>query len=240
MKKGEKLRRWSIEEIEIVKKYYPTGGTKKCMNFIDRSKSAIWHRARDLDILHTFDDRNHKRSRHIIKKISENRVIARCPTHGITLHYIHRYDYRKNFIWCSICSKEKNEKSKPISFEKRKEYERKHYLKRKRNFGYSLISRLRKSLWKYSKGKMQFSRDLSYSKDELIKHLGNIYKKQKGKCPMCNSSYEDIGFDIDHIIPLSVASNEEEIKKLFALENLSLLCPNCNQHIKKDRLMKYD
>jgi len=47
----------------------------------------------------------------------------------------------------------------------------------------------------------------------------------------------DYGWDIDHIIPLSMAKTEEEIIKLCHHTNLQPLCSFTNRVIKKD---KYD
>lgn len=42
---------WTDEEDEILRKYYPQGGVKKCMEFLpERSKSAIVRRTRMLGI----------------------------------------------------------------------------------------------------------------------------------------------------------------------------------------------
>lgn len=44
------------------------------------------------------------------------------------------------------------------------------------------------------------------------------------------------GWDIDHIIPISSAKNEEEILKLNYFSNLQPLCSKVNRDIKRDRL----
>ena len=44
------------------------------------------------------------------------------------------------------------------------------------------------------------------------------------------------GWDIDHIIPISSATNEEEVLKLNHYTNLQPLCSKINRDIKKDKL----
>ena len=44
------------------------------------------------------------------------------------------------------------------------------------------------------------------------------------------------GWDIDHIIPLSSAKNEEDLLKLFHYSNLQPLCGYINRHIKRDNI----
>lgn len=46
----------------------------------------------------------------------------------------------------------------------------------------------------------------------------------------------DYGWDIDHIIPLSSATTEDEILKLNHYTNLQPLCSYFNRHIKKDNI----
>lgn len=47
----------------------------------------------------------------------------------------------------------------------------------------------------------------------------------------------DYGWDIDHIIPLSIAQTEEEVLVLNHFENLRPLCSYTNRHIKSNKLL---
>lgn len=52
-----------------------------------------------------------------------------------------------------------------------------------------------------------------------------------------NVSYDIKSFDIDHITPLRTAKTIQQIKNLFVLKNLSLLCYPCNRYIKRGRII---
>ena len=45
------------------------------------------------------------------------------------------------------------------------------------------------------------------------------------------------GWDIDHIIPISSAKNEDDIIKLNHYTNLQPLCSKFNRDIKKDKIL---
>ena len=45
------------------------------------------------------------------------------------------------------------------------------------------------------------------------------------------------GWDIDHIIPISNAVNEEEIVKLNHYTNMQPLCSKINRDIKRDKIL---
>lgn len=52
--------------------------------------------------------------------------------------------------------------------------------------------------------------------------LKNIWKKQQGKCAICNSELNKNSFHIDHIIPISK-------KGTTKIDNLQFLCEKCNR-----------
>jgi len=87
------------------------------------------------------------------------------------------------------------------------------------------------------KNKIGYSKYLPYNNKQLYDHLENIKGLQNNSCPTCNKSYNEIKYDIDHIIPISTAKTKEELLKLFNLENLSLLCWRCNRHIKRSKMI---
>jgi hypothetical protein len=67
---------------------------------------------------------------------------------------------------------------------------------------------------------------LQCSYEELMEHLNNNPYGFK---------YEDGGYDIDHIVPVSSAKTEEELLKLNVFTNLQLLPSEYNRHVKKDQ-----
>lgn len=95
---------------------------------------------------------------------------------------------------------------------------------------------LRNLKYKNNNKKINFSKYLPYNSKQLQDHLENIRKSQNNYCPMCHKSYNKIKYDIDHIVPTSVAKTKEELLKLFNLENLSLLCYICNRWIKRNNV----
>ena len=56
------------------------------------------------------------------------------------------------------------------------------------------------------------------------------------KCSKCNVEYENNGWDIDHIIPLSSAKNEKELLELCEFTNLQPLCSYTNRWVKSDNI----
>ncbi len=47
------------------------------------------------------------------------------------------------------------------------------------------------------------------------------------------------GWDLDHIIPISTAKNEEEVYELNHYKNLQPLCSKVNRDIKRDNIWNY-
>lgn len=83
--------------------------------------------------------------------------------------------------------------------------------------------------------KIIFSKYFEYNSKQLNDHLNNIKESQNNCCPICYKSYNEIKFDIDHIVPVSIAKTKKELLKLFNLKNLSLLCWYCNRYIKRNK-----
>lgn len=97
-----------------------------------------------------------------------------------------------------------------------------------------LINRLRVSLKRVGRG--YTTKNLPYGPEEFVAHITARLEAHDHKCPLCSTpiSYETC--DVDHKIPLSSARTPEEALALFDLSNLDVLCPPCNQHVKRARL----
>jgi 5-methylcytosine-specific restriction endonuclease McrA len=100
-----------------------------------------------------------------------------------------------------------------------------------------VTNRLRVALRKYLNGHGGFSA-LPYTPAELQAHIQAKLEERQYRCPMCGASLEE-DFDIDHRVPLSSAKTVEEVTALFALANLDVLCPPCNQHKKRAKIVDY-
>jgi hypothetical protein len=83
------------------------------------------------------------------------------------------------------------------------------------------------------------SSKLPYSPLELRQHIEAELQACHHRCPMCLADLELVGYQVDHIVPLDSAKSEEEIAQLFALTNLSVLCPDCNTRVKRERPIDY-
>jgi hypothetical protein len=135
--------------------------------------------------------------------------------------------------------KEKNQSRK----DEIKEY-RKNYMieKRKNNSLFNLKHNLGNMIYKslYSQGYSKKSRTyqiLGCSFEEFKLYLESKFEswmdwRNKG---LYNGT-PNFGWDIDHIIPLSSATNEEEIIKLNHYSNLQPLCSYINRDIKRDNI----
>jgi len=98
-------------------------------------------------------------------------------------------------------------------------------------------NRLRVALCKYAQGKGGFSQ-LPYTPAELQAHILSKLEDRQYRCPLCSASLKE-RFDIDHRIPLVSAKTVDEVIALFALSNLDVLCPPCNQHKKRAKSIEY-
>lgn len=123
------------------------------------------------------------------------------------------------------------ENNKEAINECKKKYTSEKY-KNNKLFRLSVLTRniITKSLKAKSyKKKSRTHEILGCSFEELLKHLNdNPY----------NFIHEDGFFDVDHIIPISSATTEEELIKLCHYTNLQLLPSDYNRHVKSDN--KFD
>ena len=80
------------------------------------------------------------------------------------------------------------------------------------------------------------------NKCNLEKEYSEFYKNSRHKdrymnqCKECKKQYAAYGWDIDHIIPVSLAESESDIIKLNHYTNLQPLCSKVNRNIKKNKL----
>lgn len=224
----KKYKKWTDVEIQILKIYYPNGGVKACSNQLCRTPENIKAKARELKVI-AYGVQGGKK-RQIIKKLDDNKAIAFCLKHGNTTHYCKNKRFR-----CVKCESDQFQKwSQKTSSKIKMRNSARMRLQKPLNM---YKNRLKSTLYYCFKGTKGFTKNLPYSKQELHNHLEAIRLKQNNKCPMCTNNYNNTGFDIDHVIPTSFASNELELLALFNLENLSLLCPRCNRWVKRDRLL---
>ena len=108
---------------------------------------------------------------------------------------------------------------------------------------YKLRSNMRARIWHFlkSKGWNKVSKThklIGCDWTELYGYLQNqlepwMNESNYGKCIPGQSN---MGWDIDHIVPLASAKTEEDIIKLCHYTNLQPLCSNYNRYIKRDRL----
>lgn len=210
-------RGWSSDEDNVLIDYYIKHGDEYCFHLLNRPIKTISARARKLGLLSNITNGGFPKKQ-IIKKLSDNKVIALCQKHRETPHYFRN----KSIQHCVKCASikdvnyKKKERLTPLGL----------YKSRLRNllnsaFGrYSRINGVKKS-----KGCF---RHLSYSPQQLCDHLEGVKEQQKNTCPICRQSYSRVKLSIDHIVPLKTAETEEGILELFNLSNLSLLCLSCN------------
>ncbi len=212
-----KQTQWTDKEIDILEKFYGQHGAKYCSTLLGRTQQRVRYKANELGVVF-----QHKK---IIKRVSNTVVISICVKHGEVPHSY----YEKKIMGCKYCKREykrvwrkQKRKNDPI-------FRYKENLRCQMSFAFKRISELGQ---KRSYGCFRY---LDYTPHRLFYHLDKIKMTQNNKCPMCDSSYNDVILSIDHIIPLSTAKTKSEIITLFTLSNLSLLCKRCNSK-KSNRL----
>ncbi len=84
------------------------------------------------------------------------------------------------------------------------------------------------------------ARRLPFRAFELKAHIEFKLEQCNHMCPICSTDLNKVGYEIDHVIPLSQARQVTEVKALFALENLDVICRDCNIRVKGSRLVSYE
>lgn len=112
-------------------------------------------------------------------------------------------------------------------------------LKRRTSPAGRMASLLYATLGNLLRGQQHQSMNLPFTAVELKAHLASEIEKFSGKCPMCEIELSSSGYDVDHKIPIRTAKTEDDVRLLFRLENLSVLCGDCNRRRKAGRLIDY-
>ena len=224
-------RLWTDAEKKILTTNYPLISAIGCSSILSRSIKSIRKKARKLGLSTKTTLGGPKVRKHIVTRIGDKRCMAVCEKHGCTEHYLFQ-DRRPICLACRKLIDQKRSKSVHrkllVNAAQRRRYS--HPIN-------NYANRLRRVLRFYSNGEISFSKHLGYSAEQLCSYLEDIRQEQNNCCPMYGVSYNETGFDIDHITPLFTATNMDEVLCLFALSNLSLLCPSCNRKTKRDNDM---
>lgn len=217
--------RWTEKEDNFLKCHYPCKTAEWCANQIQRSKSAIQIRAKNLGI-QAIGRRGCRQIREILQVLSDNCVVCRCPKHGKVVHKL----YANDIVRCKDCLQEYNKRRRGNRvWTDHTRYLAKLNMRKQRATPIGkYTNRIRSVLHQCSVGRISFSKDLPYTAIQLCDHLESIRQKQRNLCPVCERSYSEVKDSIDHITPISTATSKEEMLSLFALSNLSLLCIHCN------------
>jgi hypothetical protein len=218
----------SDEDVLFLINNYKTFGPTKCAEILGKNKSTIKATAKRYNLITDIIPGRPRKM--IIYKISNNRTVMLCRHHGLTEFYVKP----SGRMECLLCRRkqQKINHSTDSYRTKRNKWVRKRRSTKLGNYEH----RLRTSLRLASNGQLSYTKNLPYTSRELCDHLEKTRKQQENICPMCNNSYDIVGYDIDHIIPISSASSSKQLLSFFNLKNLSLLCPTCNRYVKKDRL----
>lgn len=216
---GIKYHAWTDDEIELLKKHYPTGGSTICAQFINRLLSAIRCKAHEIGI--GTECKNGKTVSHpVIFIIEGNRVVATCPYHG---NVEHRFKKHNRGPVCKLCRRDYSKLA--VVKKSNAQWQKQRLTNPKWLYAHRLRVQLRLAIRNKQLGCFRL---LPYSPNELRNHLKMISQQQHNRCPSCNTSYNLVKFQIDHIIPLASVDNDKATFDLFALDNLSLLCGSCN------------
>lgn len=127
--------------------------------------------------------------------------------------------------------------------EKLLETQRNSWAKRQK----SLVNRLRHSLRssiryayrsKSLKKKKTSSEILGCTYEQFTNHIESQFEAwmNESNYGKCIPGQVYVGWDIDHIVPLAIATTEEELLELCHYKNLRPVCSHYNRYVKRDRL----
>ena len=131
--------------------------------------------------------------------------------------------YKNNKKKCDDLSRQWICNNKDKFLQRLRDRNLKNYRDPVKSLRYRVSSTLHKTLKRKSKKSSEY---LKCDYDTLLNHLNNN---------PYGFMYGDKGLDIDHIIPLSSASTQEELEKLLIYTNLQLLPSYYNRHIKRNK-----
>lgn len=135
-------------------------------------------------------------------------------------------EFYKNYRTCKICLYKKRNKRYSERLKEDVSFRIKHNLK------VNLKNHLRISGYKKEDKMINI---LGCTHNEFVKYLESKFEYWMNfdNYGLYNGELK-YGWDLDHIIPISSAKNNEDIKKLYRYSNLQPLCSKINRDIKKD------
>ncbi len=232
--------RWTDEDNSVLLSHYQTDGVLGCMGRLkNKTEYSIAHQAKKLG-LKIYKECSRPTGvprRGVLGRTANGNPICKCPYHGECEHVEYKSLPSGR---CVPCQKERDKGKKQSPYNK--DVAKKWRQKRRKIPIHNYIDRMRRAIRKAfvrigSGCKPGCFRHLSYSHKDLFDHIEGVRTEQKNRCPMCCKEYVGLGFDIDHVIPLCTAKTLEQVLGLFSLSNLSLLCPTCNRHVKRDKIV---
>jgi hypothetical protein len=206
------------------------------IGFRPHCKSCDLNKSREYNNIKVDDYTEVKRNRQLVLLEKGLKECSICKeTKSIELFYNELKHLTKKSSRCINCEKIRSQLKQPIDVIRNKKRRRHDPLYNLRVKTRSLI---RTSL--KNKGFSKKSRTyqiLGCSYEHFKSHLENQFE------PWMNwenqglyNGTENYGWDLDHIVPISSATTEEEIIKLNHYTNFQPLCSYINRVVKKDRL----
>ena len=141
---------------------------------------------------------------------------------------------------CKLRDQDKLRKYKSKYYKEHREYLNAYHnewkkQRRKKDPVYCLRSNISNSIWKILT-RLEFSKQgqsvlylLKITKQELSNHFLKYFNQPCERCKKIIIIHNPRNYEIDHIIPISLAETISEVLQYNLLGNLRLICINCNQ-----------